>query len=239
MRTVAKYSQTTRNSDGNYETRVYTDYTQTAAEGIAGAAGWGLGVILELIFMSKITVGSTLVIISLFVMGASAGWGLFLLLTGVGFIAWWFHQRAEAQAEEDRVLTAENSRVYEIKRQAESRAKLHSNPPNEPVVKLATDEVEMRRFWTKDGGKAILTNHRLVVDHNSGAITMIRVPEITGVSLSYEDEYNATLQIPTAVNPSAQLEFSSRQQAQRVLETMRSAMLRGNQSPDESTSRPR
>lgn len=222
---MAKYSLTTRNEYGDYETREHTDYTQTAAEGVASAAGWGIGMLLSLIFMSRITLGSTLIFISLFVMGASAGWGFFLMLTGAGFIAWWFHERSQVRTEEGRVLAEEFSLAQQAQRQARSLAESHSIPPTEPVVALATDEVELTRFWTKDGGKALLTNRRLLVDHKGGSVTVVRVPEITGASLSFEDEYNATVQLPTVANPGAQLEFSSRHLAQRVHHALRSAIL--------------
>ncbi len=234
---MVKYSQTTRNSDGGYETRVHTDYTQTAAEGIAGAAGTGIAIIFQLIFMSKITLGSTLIFISLFVFGASAGWGFILLLTGGGFIAWWFHQRSEARAEEERVLAAERSKVNEANRKAQRLAQSHAVPPTAPVISLAAGEVELTRFWTKQSGKAVATSRRLVIDQSDGAVTMIRIPDITGVSLTYEDDYNAIVHIPTVANPKAQLEFSSRPEAQRILETMRSAILGGFHSPDEVTAR--
>ncbi len=225
VKIMAKYSQTTQNSDGSYETRVHTDYTQTAAEGIAGAAGTGIGIVLELIFMSKITLGSTLIIISLFVMGASAGWGFILLLTGGGFIAWWFRQRSQARWEEELLLAAERSRAYEAKRKAQRLAQSHKVPPTAPVVSLAAGEVELTRFWTKQGGKAVATSRRLVIDQSDGAVTMIRIPDITGVSLTDEDDYNAIVHIPTVANPKAQLEFSSRSEAQHVLENLRSAIL--------------
>ena len=158
---MAKYSQTTRNSDGNYETREHTDYLQTGVDKGAEVAGAGIGMLLDVIFSSKIAFGIVLVVISFFVMAASVGWGILLFLVGAGFIGWWFRNRAAEESEVTSHEAAMRNREWEAGIQGINQQRIatqnaqrlaveHRTPPTEPVIAMTGGETEFAaRFWTK------------------------------------------------------------------------------------------
>lgn len=135
-------------------------------------------------------------------------------------------KRAQRRAEQER-LEAQRQAVAAqegARRQAANLAASHAIPPNEPIVALAVDESEQARFWTKQGDKCLLTNHRLVIDHANGSVSVFKIADITSISATSADEFDGSIAIPTTANPQNKIDFSSASEMQRVYGLLRSGM---------------